>query len=45
MSTFMMKKNPMEFGDFRHSQGAFFLFVISLGLLLGLPHDSGGVLD
>ena len=34
----------MEFGDFGHSEGAF-LFVILLGLLLGLPHDSGGVLD
>ena len=44
MSIFMTKKNLMEFGDLRHSEGAF-LFVISLGLLLGLPHDSGGVLD
>ena len=40
MLIFMKKKNLMEFGDFRHSEGAF-LFVISLGL----PHDSGGVLD
>ena len=44
MSIFMMKKNLMEFGDFGHLGGAF-LFVISLGLSLGLPHDSGGVLD
>ena len=39
-----MVKNLMEFGDFEHLGGAF-LFVISLRLLLRLPHDLGGVLD